>query len=73
MRSVTGLDLNTGMLAVARSVPTQGAAIIWIEGNALDLPFPADSFDMVSCPLGVDEQKASVAISLPFPAPACRD
>src|SRR6516225_5413787 len=35
--SVTGLDLNAGMLAVARSVPTTGAAITWIEGSALDL------------------------------------
>jgi trans-aconitate methyltransferase len=28
---VTGLDLNAGMLAVARNAPTEGAAIIWIE------------------------------------------
>jgi ubiquinone/menaquinone biosynthesis C-methylase UbiE len=41
----TGLDLNTGMLAVARSVPTEGAAIVWIAGSALDLPFPCDNFD----------------------------
>ena len=59
---VTGLDLNTGMLAVARSVPTEGAAIIWIEGSALDLPFPADSFDKVFCQQGLqffpDQRKA---------------
>jgi ubiquinone/menaquinone biosynthesis C-methylase UbiE len=59
---VTGLDLNTAMLAVARGVPTEGAAIIWIEGSALDLPFPAESFDMVFCQQGLqffpDQRKA---------------
>jgi ubiquinone/menaquinone biosynthesis C-methylase UbiE len=59
---VTGLDLNAGMLAVARSAPTQGASIIWIEGSALDLPFASDSFDVVLCQLGLqffpDQRKA---------------
>jgi SAM-dependent methyltransferase len=50
---VTGLDLNAGMLAIARSVPNQGALINWIEGSALDLPFPPDSFDVVLCQLGL--------------------
>ena len=59
---VTGLDLNAGMLNVARSAPTEGAAIIWIEGSALDLPFPADGFDMALCQQGLqffpDQRKA---------------
>ena len=59
---VVGLDVNTGMLAVARSAPTEGAAIAWIEGSALDLPFPADSFDMALCQQGLqffpDQRKA---------------
>lgn len=50
---VTGLDLNTGMLAVARGVASEGARIDWIEGSALDLPFPPDSFDVVLCQLGL--------------------
>ena len=50
---VTGLDLNAGMLAVARGVPSEGAPITWIEGSALDLPFPADQFDVVLCQLGL--------------------
>jgi SAM-dependent methyltransferase len=50
---VTGLDLNAGMLAVARDVPTEGVLINWIEGSALDLPFPPDSFDVVLCQLGL--------------------
>jgi ubiquinone/menaquinone biosynthesis C-methylase UbiE len=59
---VTGLDLNTGMLAVARGAPTEGAAIIWVEGSALDLPFSADSLDLVLCQQGLqffpDQRKA---------------
>jgi ubiquinone/menaquinone biosynthesis C-methylase UbiE len=59
---VTGLDLNSGMLAVARSVPTEGVSISWIEGSALDLPFRSGSFDVVLCQLGLqffpDQRKA---------------
>ena len=50
---VTGLDLNAGMLAVARTLPNEGAVIDWIEGSALDLPFPAGRFDLVLCQLGL--------------------
>src|SRR5689334_19335547 len=39
---VTGLDVNGDMLAVARNVSSEGAPINWIEGSALDLPFPAN-------------------------------
>ena len=59
---VTGLDLNAGMLAVARKAPSEGAAIVWIEGSALDLPFLADSFDIAVCQQGLqffpDQRKA---------------
>jgi len=41
------------MLAVARSVSTKGASIDWIEGSALSLPFPDNSFDVVLCQLGL--------------------
>jgi len=50
---VIGLDLNSGMLAVARSVPTEGVPINWMGGSALDLPFTSDSFDVVLCQLGL--------------------
>ena len=50
---VVGLDLNEGMLAVARSVPVTGAPIEWREGSALSLPFEDRSFDLVLCQLGV--------------------
>jgi ubiquinone/menaquinone biosynthesis C-methylase UbiE len=59
---VTGLDLNPSMLAVARGVPSEGAPINWIEGSALDLPFPPGSFDAVLCQLGLqffpDQERA---------------
>src|SRR5689334_18760846 len=46
---VAALDLNPGMLAVARALPTAGAAISWYEGSALALPFPEAAFDVVFC------------------------
>ncbi|MCA6114326.1 methyltransferase domain-containing protein [Bradyrhizobium sp. WSM 1738] len=59
---VTGLDLNAGMLAVARTLPNEGSPIAWIEGSALDLPLPSDRFDVVLCQLGLqffpDQSKA---------------
>jgi SAM-dependent methyltransferase len=48
---VTGLDLNAAMLAVARSVSSEGVPIRWIEGSALDLPFQPGRFDVVLCQL----------------------
>jgi ubiquinone/menaquinone biosynthesis C-methylase UbiE len=50
---VAGLDLNAGMLAVARAVPNGAAAIDWMEGSALDLPFPPARFDVVLCQPGL--------------------
>ena len=48
--SVTGLDANAGMLAVARE---HSAAITWREGVAEALPFPASTFDAVTCQFGL--------------------
>ena len=50
---VVGLDLNAGMLKVARAVPTRGASIEWREGSALSLPFADRSFALVLCQLGL--------------------
>ena len=49
----TGLDLNAGMLAVARGVLGEGPPVNWMEGSALDLPFPSGRFDAVLCQLGL--------------------
>jgi SAM-dependent methyltransferase len=41
---VTGFDLNEGMLAVARGLRP---GIDWRQGDATNLPFPDESFDVV--------------------------
>jgi ubiquinone/menaquinone biosynthesis C-methylase UbiE len=52
--AVAALDINPGMLAVARALPpVDGATIDWQEGSVLELPFPADAFDVVMCQLGL--------------------
>lgn len=43
---VTGLDLNEGMLTVARRLSTD---IEWRQGDAQNLPFSDDRFDVVLC------------------------
>lgn len=51
---VVGLDVNEGMLAVARAVPqTAGLPIDWVEGSALAMPFVDREFDIVLCQLGL--------------------
>jgi ubiquinone/menaquinone biosynthesis C-methylase UbiE len=53
--AVVGLDLNPTMLAIARRDGDEhrGTKLDWIEGSALDLPFPAQAFDLVACQLGL--------------------
>ena len=52
--TVTGLDLNAGMLEVARRLPLPpGLTIDWREGSAVDLPFTDGAFDVVLCQQGV--------------------
>lgn len=51
---VVGIDLNPGMIAVARSSPaTDGAPIEWFERSALDLQLDNASFDVVLCQQGL--------------------
>jgi ubiquinone/menaquinone biosynthesis C-methylase UbiE len=52
--AVVGLDLNPGMLAVARALPPpSGAAITWHEASVLAMPFSEATFDVVLCQLGL--------------------
>lgn len=46
---VTGIDINEGMLNAARSNPL----VEWHQGNATELPFEADNFDVVLCQQGL--------------------
>ncbi|MDA9406354.1 class I SAM-dependent methyltransferase [Bradyrhizobium sp. CCBAU 45384] len=59
---VTALDLNQGMLAVARAASGGDGAIEFIDGSALDLPFADGAFHVVLCQLGLqffpDQAKA---------------
>jgi SAM-dependent methyltransferase len=47
---VTGVDLNADMLTLARSLEPD---LTWVEGDARALPFPAASFDLVTCQQGL--------------------
>jgi SAM-dependent methyltransferase len=49
---VVGLDVNVGMLAVARAVSAQ-TSIEWLEGNAMGMPLPDAAFDAVVCQQGL--------------------
>ena len=48
--NVAGVDLNDGMLDVARA---QGAAIDWRQGDAEALPLADEAFDLVLCQQGL--------------------
>lgn len=51
---VTGLDINVGMLAVARSLPPpSGPPIRWVEGNAVAMDFSDGSFEVILCQQGL--------------------
>ncbi|MGQ4659492.1 methyltransferase domain-containing protein [Lysobacter sp. F6437] len=50
---ITGLDVNPGMLAVARSATPADMAIEWHEASAEAMPFPDASFDVVLCQMGL--------------------
>lgn len=43
---VVGVDINEGMLGVARRIRPD---LEWHQGDATDLPFPDESFDVVLC------------------------
>jgi SAM-dependent methyltransferase len=47
---VEGVDLNEAMVTVARRVAPD---IPWHQGDAADLPFPDESFDVVLCQMGL--------------------
>jgi SAM-dependent methyltransferase len=53
---VAGLDVNEGMLSMARTVPQRhdGPPIEWHHGDAAALPFPAAAFDVVLCQYGLE-------------------
>ena len=51
--TVAGLDINPGMLAVARSATPPGMPIEWHEASAETIPLPDASLDVVLCQMGL--------------------
>lgn len=52
---VIGLDVNAGMLRVARTLlPPENTTITYRESNALALPFPEATFHVVLCQHGLE-------------------
>jgi ubiquinone/menaquinone biosynthesis C-methylase UbiE len=47
--SVTGIDINEGMLGVAR----RNREVTWHQGSAIELPFETGMFDVVLCQQGL--------------------
>lgn len=51
---VTGLDINAGMLAVARAMSLDlGTTINWIQGSATAIELPDAMFDIILCQQGL--------------------
>lgn len=51
---IVGVDLNPGMLEVARTVaPTSNSGIEWMQGDGTALDLPDHSFDLVLCQQGL--------------------
>jgi ubiquinone/menaquinone biosynthesis C-methylase UbiE len=52
--SMTGVDLNSEMLALAREhAPSTRTALAWQQGDACHLPFPEHHFDVALCQQGL--------------------
>lgn len=50
---VTGLDLNPGMLEVARSSTPDNLTIDWVQASAEAMQLEDDAFDVVFCQMGL--------------------
>ena len=51
--AVTGVDLNPGMLAVAREAAPTDASMTWHQAPAEAMPLPDEAFDVVFCGMGL--------------------
>lgn len=54
-QTVTGVDINIGMLEIARATSSgdDAAAVEWVEASVKDLPFPDGRYDVVLCQQGL--------------------
>ena len=51
--TIAAIDINPGMLAVARATTPATVAVDWQQASAERLPFPDESFDVALCSLGL--------------------
>lgn len=61
--TVTGLDINPGMLAVARSISKKDMPVEWREAAAEKMPLPDEYYDVVICQLSLqfmEDQSAAL-------------
>jgi ubiquinone/menaquinone biosynthesis C-methylase UbiE len=64
---VVGIDVNEGMLGMARTVPPpSGAEMTWQQGDAAALPLPSAAFDVVLCQQGLQyfQQRAAALMEM---------
>jgi ubiquinone/menaquinone biosynthesis C-methylase UbiE len=64
---VVGVDVNEGMLGMARTVPPPlGTAMTWQQGDAAALPLPTAAFDVVLCQQGLQyfPQRAAALLEM---------
>jgi ubiquinone/menaquinone biosynthesis C-methylase UbiE len=59
--AVAGLDVNPGMLAVARSHTPPEISIEWHQANAESMPLPDEAFDVVLCQMGLQFVSSKLA------------
>lgn len=52
--TVSGVDVNPGMLEIARSSTPEDMSIEWRQASAEDMPLPDEAFDVVLCQLGLE-------------------
>jgi ubiquinone/menaquinone biosynthesis C-methylase UbiE len=74
LAQLVGLDLTSGMLAVARE-KSEGLDIEFIVGDATAMPFDDDSFDLVTCQQGLQffpDREAALGEFLRVVAPGGR-
>src|SRR3989442_3052533 len=74
--TVTGLDLNPGMLAMARTLPQPtDVQMEWREGSAVALPFSNAAFHVALCQQGLQvfsDRPAGLPAIHPVPVPSGR-
>src|SRR5690606_10021431 len=51
--AIVGVDINPGMLVVARSSTPENLSIEWHQASAEEMPLPDEGFDVVLCQISL--------------------